>query len=48
MTEITAQAIDEALRRQLEQLNTSVEAREVGTVVEIGDGIARIDRKSVV
>ncbi|MDO4401189.1 MAG: F0F1 ATP synthase subunit alpha, partial [Coriobacteriia bacterium] len=43
MTEITAQAIDEALRRQLEQLNTSVEAREVGTVVEIGDGIARID-----
>ena len=43
MTEITAQAIDDALRRQLEQLNTSVEAREVGTVVEIGDGIARID-----
>ena len=43
MTEITAQAIDEALRRQLEKLNTSVEAREVGVVVEIGDGIARID-----
>ena len=43
MTEITAQSIDEALRKQLDALNTSVESREVGTVIQIGDGIARID-----
>lgn len=43
MTEITAQSIDEALRKQLAALNTSVESREVGTVIQIGDGIARID-----
>ena len=43
MTEITAQSIDEALRKQLEALNTSVESREVGTVIQVGDGIARID-----
>ncbi|MDD6785813.1 MAG: F0F1 ATP synthase subunit alpha, partial [Eggerthellales bacterium] len=43
VTEITAQSIDEALRRQLDNLSTSVESREVGTVISIGDGIARID-----
>ncbi len=43
MTEITAQSIDEALRKQLDALDTSVESREVGTVVQVGDGIARID-----
>ena len=43
MTEITAQSIDEALRKQLDALNTSVESREVGSVVQIGDGIDRID-----
>ena len=43
MTEITAQSIDEALRKQLDALNTSVESREVGTVIQIGDGIARVD-----
>ena len=43
MTEITAKSIDEALRKQLEDLETSVDAREVGTVVQVGDGIARID-----
>ncbi|MEA5020926.1 MAG: F0F1 ATP synthase subunit alpha [Gordonibacter sp.] len=43
VTEITAKSIDEALRKQLDALNTSVESREVGTVVQIGDGIARID-----
>ena len=32
VTEITAQSIDEALKKQLEQLNVSVESREVGTV----------------
>lgn len=43
MTEITAKSIDEALRKQLDALNTSVESREVGTVIQVGDGIARID-----
>ena len=43
MTEITAQSIDEALRKQLDAINTSVESRETGVVIQIGDGIARID-----
>lgn len=43
MTEITAQSIDEALRKQLDAINSSVESRETGVVVQIGDGIARID-----
>ena len=43
MTEITAQAIDEALRKQLESLNVNVQSREVGTVIQVGDGIARVD-----
>ena len=43
VTEITAQSIDEALNKQLEQLNVSVESREVGTVIQVGDGIARVD-----
>ncbi|MCD8200028.1 MAG: F0F1 ATP synthase subunit alpha [Coriobacteriaceae bacterium] len=43
MADITASAIDEALRAQLDDLETSVESREVGTVIQVGDGIARID-----
>ncbi len=43
VTEITAQSIAEALKKQLEQLNVSVESREVGTVIQVGDGIARVD-----
>ena len=43
MTEITAQSIDEALRKQLDALNLNVESREVGTVIQVGDGIARVD-----
>ena len=43
MTEIPAQSIDDALRKQLDAINTSVESRETGVVVQIGDGIARID-----
>ena len=43
MTEITAQSIEAALRKQLDALNTSVESREVGTVIQVGDGIARVD-----
>ena len=43
VTEITAKSIDDALRKQLDALNTSVESREIGTVIQIGDGIARVD-----
>jgi F-type H+-transporting ATPase subunit alpha len=43
MAEITAQSIDAVLRRQLDAIKTSVESREVGTVIQIGDGIARVD-----
>ena len=43
MTEITAQSIDEALRKQLEALEVGVDSREAGTVIQVGDGIARVD-----
>jgi F-type H+-transporting ATPase subunit alpha len=43
MAEITASSIDVVLRRQLDAIRTSVESREVGTVIQIGDGIARVD-----
>jgi F-type H+-transporting ATPase subunit alpha len=43
MAEITAASIDAVLRSQLDALKTSVESREVGTVIEIGDGIARVE-----
>ncbi|MCD8316109.1 MAG: F0F1 ATP synthase subunit alpha [Eggerthellaceae bacterium] len=43
MEQITAQSIDDALRKQLDSLNISVESREVGTVIQVGDGIARVD-----
>ncbi len=43
MAEITASSIDAVLRKQLDAINTSVESREVGTVIQVGDGIARID-----
>lgn len=43
MTEITAQSIDEALRKQLAALEVGVDSREVGTVIQVGDGIARVD-----
>ena len=43
VTEITAQSIDEALRKQLEALEVGVDSREAGTVIQVGDGIARVD-----
>ena len=43
MAELTASSIDAVLRKQLDAIKTSVESREVGTVVQVGDGIARID-----
>jgi F-type H+-transporting ATPase subunit alpha len=43
VTEITAQSIDEALRKQLDALEVGVDSRETGTVIQVGDGIARVD-----
>ena len=43
MAEITASAIDELLREKLASLETSTESREVGEVIQVGDGIARVD-----
>ncbi len=43
MAEITAKSIDESLRKQLSDLETSVKSQDVGTVIQIGDGIAIID-----
>ncbi len=42
MTDITASSIDRVLKEQLASFETNVEVREVGTVVEVGDGIARV------
>ena len=43
VTEITAKSIDDALRKQLDALKVNIESREVGTVIQIGAGIARVD-----
>ncbi len=43
MDGITAKDIDRALREQLDSLSVSVESNDVGTVIQVGDGIARVD-----
>jgi F-type H+-transporting ATPase subunit alpha len=43
VADINASAISEVLKRQLESFKPDVDVREVGTVVAIGDGIARVD-----
>ena len=43
MADITASRIDEVLRAQLSSLTPTVDVREVGTVIQLGDGIARVD-----
>ena len=43
MAEISASSINEMLKSKLNALQTSSKAKEVGTVIQIGDGIARID-----
>ncbi|MBN1192335.1 MAG: F0F1 ATP synthase subunit alpha [Coriobacteriia bacterium] len=43
MAEITAAKIGDVLRTQLESYQASVDVREVGTVIQIGDGIARVE-----
>jgi F-type H+-transporting ATPase subunit alpha len=43
VAEITANSITEVLKRQLASYSTSVDVRDVGTVISIGDGIAHVD-----
>lgn len=43
MAQITASAIGDVLRAQLESYQASVGVREVGTVIQLGDGIARVE-----
>ncbi len=43
MADITASAISDVLKAQLESYTTSVDVREVGTVIQVGDGIARVE-----
>lgn len=42
MAEIKPDEISAILREQLAHLDTEVSLEEVGTVLEVGDGIARI------
>ncbi len=43
MAQISASAINDVLKAQLESFATEVDVREVGTVMSVGDGIARVD-----
>ena len=42
MTQIKASEVSEILKKQLEGFKSDVELEEVGTVLQVGDGIARI------
>ena len=42
MAEITASAIDAAIREQLKAVEIGVESREIGSVIQVGDGIALV------
>jgi F-type H+-transporting ATPase subunit alpha len=43
VTQIDATAIGEVLKKQLADFKPEVDVREVGTVIQLGDGIARCD-----
>ena len=40
--EIKTDNITELLRQQIEQFDVSIDVSEVGEVIEIGDGVARV------
>ena len=42
MANIKPAEVSKILKQQLEGINTGTELEEVGTVLEVGDGIARI------
>ena len=39
---ISADEVTSVLRRQIESFTARIETREIGTVLQVGDGIARI------
>ena len=41
--DIRAEEISKIIRAQIEDYDSSVEVSEVGTVISVGDGIARVD-----
>ncbi|HEY5517133.1 MAG TPA: F0F1 ATP synthase subunit alpha, partial [Coriobacteriia bacterium] len=43
MTDITAARINDVLKAQLASFTASVDVRDVGTVIKLGDGIAHVD-----
>jgi len=43
VADISASAINEVLKAQLERFKAEVDVREVGSVLQVGDGIARVD-----
>ncbi len=43
MADITATTINDVLKAQLASFRAEVDVREVGTVVQVGDGIARVE-----
>ncbi len=43
MADISSSAISEVLKRQLESFKPEIDVREVGTVTQVGDGIARVE-----
>jgi F-type H+-transporting ATPase subunit alpha len=43
VTDITAARINEVLKAQLASFTASVDVRDVGTVIKLGDGIAHVD-----
>lgn len=43
MAQINADLIGEVLKKQLESFTPEIDVREVGTVIQLGDGIARCD-----
>ena len=44
--DIRAEEISKIIRAQIEDYDSSVEVSEVGTVISVGDGIARVRRES--
>ena len=43
MADITATSISDVLKRQLASYSASLDVRDVGTVIALGDGIAHVD-----
>ncbi len=42
MAQIRAEEISEIIKQQLQSYEATIDVAEVGTVIEVGDGIARV------